>query len=204
MQRLAFPLLVDWLPLPARYPEFMGIYISGKIDLTNVNRIRCKAAPDNLEKYETKKIPAFYQSEFMTKQIQWNRLNKPFIRMIYAPSIGKYKLFDVSRAYLNCTSLSSGIKYLNQSNDLHIDHYDDVIMGAMASQITSLMVVYSTDYSDVDQRKHQNSASLAFVRGNHLGPVNSPHKWPVTRQMFPFHDVIMSQQCNMSQQCHMP
>ena len=46
-------------------------------------------------------------------------------------------------------------------------------------------------YSDVDQRKHQSSASLAFVWGFHRGPVNSPHKWPVSRKMFPFHDVIM-------------
>ena len=34
-------------------------------------------------------------------------------------------------------------------------------------------------------------ASLAFVRGIHWGPVNSPHKWPVTRKMLPFDDVIM-------------
>ena len=64
-------------------------------------------------------------------------------------------------------------------------------MGAIASQITSLMIVYSIVYSDVDQRKHQSSASLAFVRGIHRGPVNSPHKWPVTPKMFPFDDVIM-------------
>ena len=71
-------------------------------------------------------------------------------------------------------------------------HYGDVIMGAIASQITSLMIVYSTVYSDADQRKHQSSASLAFVWGIHRGPVNSPHKWPVTQKMFPFDDVIMS------------
>ena len=70
-------------------------------------------------------------------------------------------------------------------------HYDDVIMGTMASQITSLTIVYSTVYSDTDQRKHQSSASLAFVQGIHRGPVNSPHKWPVTRKIFPFHDVIV-------------
>ena len=64
-------------------------------------------------------------------------------------------------------------------------------MGAIASQITSLTSVYSTVYSDVDQRKHQSSASLAFVWGFHRGPVNSPHKWPVARKMFPFDDVIM-------------
>ena len=70
-------------------------------------------------------------------------------------------------------------------------YYNDVIMSAMASQITSLTIVYSTIYSGVDQRKHQSSASLAFVRGIHRWPVNSPHKWPVTRKMFSFDDVII-------------
>ena len=64
-------------------------------------------------------------------------------------------------------------------------------MDAIASQITSLTIVYSIVYADADQRKHQSSASLAFVRRIHRGPVNSPHKWPVTRKMFPFDDVIM-------------
>ena len=68
-------------------------------------------------------------------------------------------------------------------------HYGDVIMDTMASQITNLAIVYSNVYSDADQRKHQNS--LAFVRGIHRGPVNSPHKWPVTRKVFPSDDVIM-------------
>ena len=70
-------------------------------------------------------------------------------------------------------------------------HYDDVIMTMLASQITSLTVVYSIVYSGVNQRKHQSSASLAIVRKIHRGPVNFPHKWPVTRKMFPFDDVIM-------------
>ena len=57
-------------------------------------------------------------------------------------------------------------------------------MTTMASQITSLTVVYSIVYSDADQRNHQSSASLAFVRGIHRSTVNSPHKWPVTRKRF--------------------
>ena len=65
-------------------------------------------------------------------------------------------------------------------------HYNDVIMRVMASRITSLTIVYSSIYSGSDQRKHQSSASLAFVRGIHRWPVNSPHKWLVTRKMFPF------------------
>ena len=63
-------------------------------------------------------------------------------------------------------------------------HYNDVTMGMIASQITSLTIVYSTVYSDADQRKHQSSGLLAFVWGIHRSPVNSPHKWPVTRKMF--------------------
>ena len=70
-------------------------------------------------------------------------------------------------------------------------HYDDVIMTMLASQITSLTVVSSIVCSGVNQRKHQSSASLAFVWEIHRGPVNFPHKWPVTRKMFPFDDVIM-------------
>ena len=64
-------------------------------------------------------------------------------------------------------------------------------MGTMASQISSLTIVYLTVYSDADKKNHQSSASLAFVWGIHWGPVNFPHKWPVTRKMFPFDDVIM-------------
>ena len=71
-------------------------------------------------------------------------------------------------------------------------HYCEVLMGATASQITSLMIVYSTVHSGADQRKHQSSASLAFVRGIPWWPVNSLHKGPVTWKMIPSHDVIMS------------
>ena len=70
-------------------------------------------------------------------------------------------------------------------------HYCDVMMGPTTSQITSLAIVYSIVYSGIDQRKHQSSASLAFVRGIHRRPMNAPHKWPVTRKMFPFDDFIM-------------
>ena len=72
-------------------------------------------------------------------------------------------------------------------------HYNDVIMSAMAmaSQITSITNVYSTVHSGANQSKHQSSASLASVRGIHRWPVNSPHKEPVTRKMFPFADVIL-------------
>ena len=66
----------------------------------------------------------------------------------------------------------------------------DVIMSAMASQITGVSMVCSTVCSGADQRIHQSSASLAFVRGIHRWPETFPHKLPVTRKMFPFDDVI--------------
>ena len=93
-----------------------------------------------------------------------------------------YVLFAISPLYLQCVIYTFDI------------HYNDVIMGSMASQITSLTIVYSAVYSGADQRKHHSSASLAFVRGIHRGPVTSPHKWPVTRKMFPFDDVIIRNQ----------
>ena len=74
---------------------------------------------------------------------------------------------------------------------LCIEYYGDVIMTAMASQITSVSIVSSAVCPGVNQRKHQSSASVAFVRGIHRWPVNSPHKGPVKRKIFPFDDVIM-------------
>ena len=78
-------------------------------------------------------------------------------------------------------------------------HYVDIIMSAMASQITSLIIVYSTVYSGAELRKHQSAASLAFGWGIHRWPVNFLHKGPVTWNMFLFDDVIMkSWNCEIS------
>ena len=84
-----------------------------------------------------------------------------------------------------------------------LTHYCDIIMGAMASQITSLTIVFSIVHSGADyrkHRKHQSSASLAFVRRIHRWPVNSPHKWPVTRKMFAFVDVITNYEIELNSQ----
>ena len=99
--------------------------------------------------------------------------------------------------------LVTGIEHLDVAHEkvttslglrcgLEICHYNYVIMSTMASQITSLTIVCSRVYSGSDQRKRQSFASLAFVWGIHRWPVNSPYKWPVTRKMFPFDDVIMA------------
>ena len=105
-------------------------------------------------------------------------------------------LFDAYLYQCRFSCIQHGKLFLRES--MCIMYYCDVIMGAMASQITSLTIVYSTVHSDANQRRHQSCASLAFVRGIHRWPVNSPHKWPVTRKMFTFDDVIMYM--NLSQQ----
>ena len=63
--------------------------------------------------------------------------------------------------------------------------------GARLRLKSPAFIVYSTFYSGADQRMHKSSASLAFVKGIHRWPVNSPQKGPVTRKRFPFDDVIL-------------
>ena len=79
----------------------------------------------------------------------------------------------------------------NDGAAFYQSHYSDVIIKAMTSQITHVTIVYLTACADADQRKYQSSASLALVRWIHRWPVNSPHKGPVMRKMFPYDDVII-------------
>ena len=117
--------------------------------------------------------------------------------LLSSPDISKYDIDLICSSVLGYHPMNSLTMALPMHDKRALafqqggHHYDDVIMSAMASQITSLTIVYSTVYSGADHRKHQSYASLAFVRGIPRSPVNSPHKWPVTRKMFPFHDVIM-------------
>ena len=87
-------------------------------------------------------------------------------------------------AYLYSKLISLIEIIFDTQNVLLLSHYSDVIMGSISSQIISLTIVYSSVYSGADQRKHQNSASLPFVRGIHQRPVNFPHEGPVTRKCF--------------------
>ena len=118
----------------------------------------------------------------------WKRTNITFIFMLYCMSL--FWIYILRNADVWPANISFNLCWWWI---LPVNHYNDVNMSAMASQITSLTIVYWTVYSGADQRKLQSSASLAFVRGIHRGAVNSPHKWPVTRKMFPFDDVIMWQ-----------
>ena len=93
--------------------------------------------------------------------------------------------------FIKLEHIYTTLSLLMPASTIQIVRYNDVIMSAMASQIISFPIVFLSVYTGADQRKHQSSASLAFVGGFHRWPVNSPHKGPVTRKMFPFDDGIM-------------
>ena len=78
-----------------------------------------------------------------------------------------------------------------------LNHNNDVIMSMMASQITSITIVRSTVYSN----KTPKVRLTGLFRGIHRWPMNSPHKGPVTREMFPFDDVIMDRGNHMQISC---
>ena len=86
----------------------------------------------------------------------------------HLPRIYKPDGHVMQNGYTNNTACSACVSSVSTADSgTSTQHYTDVIMTTMASQITSLTVVYSTVYSDADQRKHQSSASLAFVWGIH-------------------------------------
>ena len=75
-----------------------------------------------------------------------------------------------------------------------IRHCSDVIMGTVATQITSQPASRLFSQPFIQAQIKENTKvprNWPFVRGIHRWPVNSPHKGPVTRKLFPFDDVIM-------------
>ena len=134
------------------------------------------------------------QRRFSKHQYKFQIMNLSQLQMIHKHLIVfPLQLTDCCRRASNTSIIVICVKMGGHASQWH---YDDVIMTMLASQITSLTVVYSIVYSGVNQRKHQSSASLAFVWEIHRGPVNFPHKWPVTRKFFPFDDVIMNSSLN--------
>ena len=107
----------------------------------------------------------------------------------YAVSDNNTTPVIISRQLLITFCLPWHIRF--QSSYICFSYYSDVTMGAMASQIISLPIVNPSVNSGADQRKTSKLRFACFVRGINRGPVNSPHKWPVTRKMFAFDYVIM-------------
>ena len=97
--------------------------------------------------------------------------NRGFLSLHWNCNIRNFReLFATSWRYIQCGVLSPDHTRCSQCRQ----HYSDVIMSAMASQITGISTVYTTVCLGADKRKHQSSVSLAFVRGIHRWPVDSP------------------------------
>ena len=106
------------------------------------------------------------------------------MQRIWYGSIMKWVCLGMSYFYLHWIKIFDLFLWFDLIN------YSDITMNSMASQITGISIVYSTICSGADQRKHQSSASLTFVRGIPRWQVNSLHKGPAMWKMFPFDDVI--------------
>ena len=134
--------------------------------------------------------------------MSWTRFYLPSILHMVRKSVVLFQLTVMHFISILWELIKLGVRFLkwalctwwrlSQTASLQWRHNE---RDGVTNQITRLTIVYSTVYSGADQRKHQSSVSLAFVRGLHRWPVNSPPKWPVTmvtRDMFPFDDVIMA------------
>ena len=145
----------------------------------------------------------WYETRFASDNIAWTDRHNgwPGVFSIQWQAINfcdwniKCHIYDLVPTRLTLSYISLHLLWSFISFDCmlcYFEHYNDVIAGAMASQITSLTIVCLTVYSGADQRKHQSSASLTFVMGIHRWPLNSPHKSSVTRKMLTFDDVIIN------------
>ena len=121
----------------------------------------------------------------------WHNLSLQLWKNLFGHFSEKYAWFLSNSNWFMSYVINRNLPIVSSAPWWCLFHYSDIIMSAMASQFTSLTIVYSTIYSGGDRRRHQSSASLTFVEGIHRWPVNSPHKWPVMRKISPFDDVII-------------
>ena len=134
---------------------------------------------------------------------QWNsiRISNIYIQQKYTFYSMHLKLLSAKHRPLH--SLAKDPEALDSGRWILLSHNGDVIISVMASQITGVSSVCSTVCSNADQRKHQSSASLAFLKGIHRSPVDSPQR-PVARKMFSFDDVIMGITRILNLEVHRP
>ena len=130
-------------------------------------------------------------------EIHWNRysviLMNDEIGATGGPDVAtRRRTFVKIKFPFQCVMLRTPIQLILTGQCVSIwRNYSFLIVGVMASKITSPTIVYSTVYSGADQRTHQCYASLTFCVGNSPVTGEFPHKGPVTRKMSPFDDVIM-------------
>ena len=141
----------------------------------------------------TKQRHAAHCDLLSIRRVVRNLMLKKYVLLTWTISTLYFSMLWVRVFVCVCMHLCALVLMPNSINltFCHLFHYNDTITSAMAPQITSLKIVHSTVYSGADQRKHQSSASQAFVWGIHRLPANSPYKGPVMRKMFRFGGVIM-------------
>ena len=101
-------------------------------------------------------------------------LQEHYAAVLILPRLVNYDRVYVQPVTLHVPSPKIIAKQYSNRSRPPVYHYSGVIMSVMASQITGVLIVYSTVYSGTDGRKHQSSTSLVFVRGIHRWWVNSP------------------------------
>ena len=178
-----------------------GLCIECDVDGCQHTAVRVETGKTQMQQHEDQGLELDHEGErhqhLHGYQPGWNRQDK--IRYTFFVSVLQMNKTTLSvqkhKQFSDGNHLQTGLFWTKKSvvvlSPFHNTHYNDVIMIAMASQITGFSIVCLTACSGADQRKHQSSASLAFVRGIHRWPVDSPHERPVTMKMFPFDDVIM-------------
>ena len=117
------------------------------------------------------------------RQISWLSLAQIMACCLTAINHYLYQYWFITKGVVWYSPKSN---FTRIAHDIYHQHYGDIIMGAIASQITSLTIVYSTVYSDADKKNPSKLRVTGLCAGN------PPHKWPVTRKKFLFDDVIMS------------
>ena len=122
--------------------------------------------------------------------LSWWNMSRWDWEILFSNTQCTNKCWEILYSTLN--HIVKGCYVINDTHwRLEVNHYSDIIMSVMVSQITCVSIVCSTLCSGADQRKHQISVSLAFVRGIHQWLVDSPHKGSITQKKLPLDDTIM-------------
>ena len=143
-------------------------------------------------------ISCYQWLNFWRRRCTCNQIISPFSQIKFYANLSVSRIISTMYAKSQCYFLSYAVLLDNYilgslilvfflwfgNSLISLSHYNNVIMSAMESQITGVSIVYSTVCSGAAQRKHQRSASFAFMGGIHRWPVNSPHKGPRTGKMF--------------------
>ena len=117
----------------------------------------------------------FYWKTLYYTAVGGNNCDKLFSHIPSCLQIGFCHWFQWLDLFLSRRRTNPGRHHLQYPHTIYtllfFYHYNYVIMSAMASQITSLTIVYSTFFQGANRRKHQGSASLAFERGIYGWPL---------------------------------